>query len=177
MRGAERCKQPATFDGVDELLFLKVHHVRKLAKGGSNTMTEQLRRILFQPTVANFAMIEPHLDHLEGVLDLGTQLRLGVFDLALDSEQQAAFTVVLVTAWPCSNRPGNVPFSMLRSLGRTGVPSVTRNIGFGTVQQLVDLGDIRHVGGRPDQAVHQPRRGAYTNVGLHPEVPLIAFLA
>jgi hypothetical protein len=65
---------------------------------------------------------------------------------------------------------------MLRSLGRTGVSSVTRNIGFGAVQQLVDLGDIRHVGGCPYQAVHQPRRGVDTNVGLHPEVPLIAFL-
>ncbi|RMT26318.1 hypothetical protein ALP50_200246 [Pseudomonas syringae pv. spinaceae] len=43
------------------------------------------------------------------------------------------------------------------------------------MQQLVNLGDIRHVGGRPDHAVHQPRRGVYTNVGLHPEVPLIAF--
>ena len=65
---------------------------------------------------------------------------------------------------------------MLRSLGRTGVSSVTRNIGFGAVQQLVDLGDIRHVGGCPYQAVHQPRRGVDTNVGFHPEVPLIAFL-
>ena len=79
-------------------------------------------------------MIETHLEHLERVLDLGTQLRLGVFDLALDPEQQAAFTVVLVTAWPCCNRPENVPFSMLRSRGRTGVSSVTRNLGFGTVQ-------------------------------------------
>lgn len=64
---------------------------------------------------------------------------------------------------------------MLRSLRRTGVSSVTRNIGFGTVQQLVELGDIRYVGGRPYQALYQPRRGVDTNVGLHPEVPLIAF--
>lgn len=35
-------------------------------------------------------MIEAHLDHLEGVLELGTQLRLGVFDLALDPVQHAA---------------------------------------------------------------------------------------
>lgn len=64
---------------------------------------------------------------------------------------------------------------MLRSLGHAGVSSVTRNIGFGTVQQLLNLGDIRHVGGRPYHAVHQSRRSVDTNVGLHPEVPLIAF--
>ncbi|RML48499.1 hypothetical protein APX70_200144 [Pseudomonas syringae pv. maculicola] len=120
-------------------------------------------------------MIEAHLDYLEGVLDLGAQLRLGIFNFTLDPIQHAAFAVLLVTAWPCCNRPDNVPFSMLRSLGRTGVSSVTRNIGFVTVQQLANLGDIRHVSGRPYYAVHQPRRGVYTNVGLHPEVPLIAF--
>ncbi|RMO12366.1 hypothetical protein ALQ47_200012 [Pseudomonas cichorii] len=43
------------------------------------------------------------------------------------------------------------------------------------MQQLANLGDIRHVSGRPYYAVHQPRRGVYTNVGLHPKVPLIAF--
>ena len=83
-------------------------------------------------------MIETHLDHLEGMLDLGAQLRLGAFDLALDPEQQAA-VAVLVTAWPCCNRPDNVPFGMLRSLGRIGVSSVARNIGFSTVQQLINL--------------------------------------
>ena len=101
---------------------------------GQPKQTEQLRRILFQSTVANLSMIETHLDYLEGMLDLGAQLRLGVFYLVVDPEQHAAFAVVLVTAWPRCNRPENVPFSMLRSRGRTGVSSVTRNLGFGTVQ-------------------------------------------
>lgn len=121
-------------------------------------------------------MIEAHLDYLEGMLGLGSQLRLGIFNFALDPIQHAALTVLLATAWPCCNRSDNVQFSMLRSLDRTDLSSVARNIGFVTVQQLVNLGDIRHVSGRPDYAVHQLRRGVYTNVGLHPEVPLIAFL-
>ena len=35
------------------------------------------------------------------------------------------------------------------------------------------VGDICHIGRRPDQAVHQPRPGVDTYVGLHVEVPLI----
>lgn len=59
---------------------------------------------------------------------------------------------------------------------RTGVSRVSRHIGFGTVQQLVDLVDIGHVGRRSYQAVHQSRRCVDANVAIHPEVPLIAFL-
>ena len=59
---------------------------------------------------------------------------------------------------------------------RTGVSRVSRHIGFGTVQQLVDLVDIGHVGRCSYQAVHQSRRCVDANVALHPEVPLIAFL-
>lgn len=36
-----------------------------------------------QAAVTHLAMSEAYLDHLKRVLDLGTQLRLGVFDLAL----------------------------------------------------------------------------------------------
>ena len=64
---------------------------------------------------------------------------------------------------------------MLRPLGRTIVSSIARNVGFGTVKQLFDLGVIRHVGDRSYQAVNPTLRGADTNVGLHPQVPLISF--
>ncbi|CZT26036.1 hypothetical protein PCPL58_p2019 (plasmid) [Pseudomonas cerasi] len=45
------------------------------------------------------------------------------------------------------------------------------------MQQLINLGDIRHVSSRAYYAVHQPRRGVDTNVGLHPKVPLITFFS
>lgn len=40
----------------------------------------------FQPTVTNLALVEAHLDHRKGVLNLGTQLRLAVFNLAFADE-------------------------------------------------------------------------------------------
>jgi hypothetical protein len=122
-------------------------------------------------------MIESNFDHLERMLYLGTQLHLGVFDFSLYPKQHAVFAVMPVAAGPCCNRPNNIPFSMLRSLGRTGVSDISRDIDFGTVQQLVDLGDIGHVGRRLHQAVHQPRRGVDANLGLYLEVPLIAFFS
>lgn len=53
-----------------------------------------------------------HLDHLERVLDLGLQLCLGVFNLALGLKQHTAFAVLLgrtandqITSRPaCSGR-------------------------------------------------------------------------
>lgn len=35
----ECCKQPAPFDGIDGLPYLEVHHVRKLAENGSDTIS------------------------------------------------------------------------------------------------------------------------------------------
>jgi hypothetical protein len=44
---------------------------------------------------------------------------------------------------------------MLGTLLNAGVTSVGANHILVAVQQLIDLGDIRHVGRRPHHAVHQ----------------------
>jgi hypothetical protein len=46
-------------------------------------------------------MIESHFDHLERMLYLDTQLRLGVFDLSLYPKQHAVFAVQVIES---SNR-------------------------------------------------------------------------
>ena len=47
---------------------------------GKAEQREQLRRVLGQSPVADFAMTEEVLHHVEGVLDLGPNTGFGVFD-------------------------------------------------------------------------------------------------
>ena len=82
---------------------------------GQPEQAKQLRGVLGQAAVTHLAMSEAYLDHLKRGLDLGTQLRLGVFDLALSLIQHTVFAVLLVTAGPRGNRPNHVPASMLRN--------------------------------------------------------------
>lgn len=44
------------------------------------------------------------------------------------------------------------------------------------MQQAVGFDDVAHVGSRAPDGVNQPAVGIHTDVGLHPEVPLVAFL-
>jgi hypothetical protein len=55
---------------------------------------------------------------------------------------------------------------MLGALLDTGIAGISTHHVFLAVQQLVDLGNVRHVGCSAHHAMHQPRLVIHTNVRL-----------
>ncbi len=66
---------------------------------------------------------------------------------------------------------------MFGALFDAGVAGIGADDVLVTVQQFVDLGDIRHVGCRAYHAVYQPRLIIHADVRLHAKVILVPFLA
>ena len=66
---------------------------------------------------------------------------------------------------------------MFGALFDAGVAGIGVDDVLVTVQQFVDLGDIRHVGCRAYHAVYQPRLIIHADVRLHAKVILVPFLA
>ncbi|MNG03323.1 hypothetical protein D3C84_863960 [compost metagenome] len=113
-----------------------------------------MRRILRQATEARLHITELAFDHPERVFDLGAHLRLGLLDLALGFVQSAALIQLLVSTAASGDLPDNLPAFMLSTLLYAGVTRVGTDHVFLAVQQLIDLGDIRHVSCRAHHAVH-----------------------
>jgi len=111
------------------------------------------------------------------VLDLRSHLCLGLLDLALGFVQGAAFIELLVGAAACCDLPDHFAARMFGALFDAGVAGIGADDVLVTVQQFVDLGDIRHVGCRAYHAVYQPRLIIYADVRLHAKVILVPFLA
>ena len=108
----------------------------------------QLCRVLRQATEARFHITELAFDHPERMLDLGPYLSLGLLDLALGFVQSTALIKLLVSTAAGSDLPDDLPTFMLGTLLDAGVTGVGTDHVLIAVQQLIDLGDICHVGHR-----------------------------
>lgn len=136
----------------------------------------QLRRVLRQTTEAHLHITELALDHPERMLDLGSYLSLGLLNLALGFVQSTALIKLLVSTTAGGDLPDGLPAFMFRAFLDAGVTRVGTDHVLIAVQQLIDLGDIGHVGRRAHHAVHQARLIIDTDVRLHAEVVLVTLL-
>jgi len=126
----------------------------------------QLRRVLRQTTEAHLHITELALDHPERMLDLGSYLSLGLLNLALGFVQSTALIKLLVSTTAGGDLPDDLPAFMFRAFLDAGVTRVGTDHVLIAVQQLIDLGDIGHVGRRAHHAVHQARLIIDTDVRL-----------
>ena len=136
----------------------------------------QLRRVLRQTTEAHLHITELALDHPERMLDLGSYLSLGLLNLALGFVQSTALIKLLVSTTAGGDLPDDPPAFMFRAFLDAGVTRVGTDHVLIAVQQLIDLGDIGHVGRRAHYAVHQTRFVIGADVGLHAKIILVSLL-
>lgn len=118
-----------------------------------------------QASETSFQITELTLDHPERVFNFRPDLRFGFFDLSLGIVKGAALAPLLVGAAPCRDVPDDLATIMLGTLLIAGIAGIGTDRFFVAVQQFIDLSDIGHIGCR-----------AHRDMGLHAEVPLIAFL-
>ena len=64
---------------------------------------------------------------------------------------------------------------MLRTFFNAGVTCVARDVSFLAMQQVINLGYVRHIGRRAHYAMHQTGFSIDTDVRFHPEIVLISF--
>ncbi|MCY1241744.1 hypothetical protein D9M72_546640 [compost metagenome] len=88
------------------------------------------------------------------MLDLRPHLGLGFLDLANRFVQGTALAQFLVGAAPGRNLPDDLATFMFRALFNAGIPGAGAHYVFLAVQQFVDLGDVRDIGGGHHHAVH-----------------------
>jgi len=127
--------------------------------------------IFGQAAIADFAVTKDLLDVPEGMLHLGTNAG---FDLL-------GFQVVGVQFLPGAGSLGYVPGNMFTVLMivtflDAKVTSVTEDTLFITVQQITGRYDVVNIGSGGIYAVNQSERVVDSDMHLHTEVPLVAFL-
>jgi hypothetical protein len=134
----------------------------------------QLRRVFGQPFVANLGETELALDHPEWMLDLRANAG---FEL-LGFVQQAAPRRVLVQCPAFARAHGDMPFntSGFWPLDRALITGIRKHHNFLAMQQVMALRDIVDIGRSPNDGVNQARVSINTDMRLHAEVPLVAFL-
>jgi hypothetical protein len=98
------------------------------------------------------------------MLDLGAQLRLGIFDFAFHTGNQTRLAVLFVRDGAGRNRPDHLSIVMFGTLLRTGITRIAAHIRFLVMQQLIGLRDVRNIGGGADNTVYQSRIGIDANV-------------
>lgn len=133
---------------------------------GQGDQRHQLCGVLHQPPETHLGVAKLPLDHAERVLNLGTHLSLGLLDLAPGLVQGAALAQLLVGATPRRDLPDDRTSIMLGPLLHSGITGVGTDHVLLAVQQLVDVGDIGHVGRRTHHAMHQDGLGIGTDVDL-----------
>lgn len=102
--------------------------------------------------------------------------RFCLVDLALGLVQATAFAQLFVPAAPGGDLSNGFTPCMFGTLLHPGVARIGTYRALLAMQQLVDLGDIGHVGRRPNDAVHQAILSIGLCVSLHAEEVLAAIL-
>ena len=85
------------------------------------------------------------LDHVEGMLHLGSNLSFGFLELSHQIFARPFFHFLELAAFFC-HVPSDVLILKLVTLCHTGVTRVSKHIAFFTMQQALGLGDIRYCG-------------------------------
>ena len=142
---------------------------------GQPKQREQLHFVLRQPAIARLPVLEQVLDHMERVLDLCPNARLGVLEL-FEQRPQPVGRQRFALAALHGDVPSHRGVPILFALGYALVACITEHLRLLAVQQLVRLAHIAYVGRRRHDRMHQPGLGIDADVRLHPEVPLVALL-
>ena len=124
--------------------------------------------ILVQPTVSNFRESELPFDDAELMFDLRSDTGLvSVSCPFLFSQFPVPAALGLSEVLGSWRASGNVFFL-------AGIGGVTPHSGFFPVEQVRQHLRIVHVGWRRDHRVNELGAAVHADVGLHPEVPLVA---
>jgi len=134
-----------------------------------------LRRVLHQSPVAGLYITKLALDHPQGVLHLGTDLCLDLFELP-QARPQGGGGQRTALARPHGHVPGDRLVLILRSLLHPLIARVRKDVGLLCREQCMRLGHIVDVGSGGDDCMRQPRFGIHPDVHLHAEVPVVALL-
>lgn len=135
---------------------------------------DELRRILGQATVSDLAEPELAFDDPERVFHFCPHTGLELFGFV----QQGAQLRLFIQCPAFARSHGHMPVHTrgFRPLRGTLVASIRKHHSFIAVQQSVALGNVIDVGRSANDGVDQSRVGINPDVGLHTEVPLVAFL-
>ena len=136
----------------------------------------QVRNVLFQPSVAHLHVAELALDDPKRMLDLGPHARLELLDLV----DQGVDLVVLVQRPALARAHGDAPAharSGVRPFCCALVARVGEHDALACVQQAVGLDHVVDVARGAAHRMHQARVGVHADVGLHSKEPLVALLA
>ena len=115
----------------------------------------ELRFVLGNAAVAHLAMAEEVLDHMEGMLATRPHFRLRRLS-GFTHPIQTAFRERPALAPIHGNVPVHVSANRLGGLVRALLTRVAKGVFFGTVDQVMRLGDVGHVGRRALQRVNEP---------------------
>jgi len=127
--------------------------------------------VLRKAAIANLAITKDLLDVPEGMLHFGANTGFDFFGF------QFVCIQLLPGTRPFGNEPEHVlAVFMLVPLLDTKVSGIAEDSLLFTVQQLVGGYDVMNVGSGGINAMNQAQSVVDTNVHLHAEVPLIAFL-
>src|SRR5437773_9983648 len=139
-------------------------------KIGQRCRYEQPMRILGQAAVAHFDKAEDALDDADGVLDLGPDLRLGAILGPLFWRQIAIATTALLgeVLGPRRVLPKQFPLA--------SVSGVAVDPPLAAVQKVRQSVLVMNIGRTRRHRMNQLGLAVYTDVGLHPEVPLVTLL-
>src|SRR3954471_6830051 len=119
-------------------------------------------------------MAEAVLDDVEGVLDDGAHLRERPLDRLCQLPQ--CFRQGFDDAALERDVPADVAILKFRPLVRPGVAGIAEDIFLLSMQQRRRLGNVGFIGGSAHHRMDQARGDIDPDMGLHPEVPLIALL-
>lgn len=136
---------------------------------------QDLCRVLDQSLVSNLAITKLTLQDAERVFHLGTHRGLELLD-AFDGVADALVLDRPALARFHGDMPGGLDVLRVLALVSTQVARVTKDHLFLTMHQGVRLRDVMLIGWSRCDRVNQTRVCIHTNVGLHAEVPVVAFL-
>ena len=138
----------------------------------------QLRRVFDQAPIPSLAIAKLAFDHPEGVFHFGPNAGLELLQLVY----QGVYSFALLKSPALARHHDNLPFNPrvlrlnLLALGDAAVAGVCKYNSLFTVQQSLSLRDVVFIGSSTRNSVNQARLSVCANVGLHTEVPLVAFL-
>lgn len=133
-----------------------------------------MRSVRLQSAMVRLTATEPFLNDMELILDFRADAGLSCSNFSVMGLSLLLGSVLRVErSWPHAISPICRYF---RRAFHALVSGVAERSLLVTVQQRVRLRHVRDIASRADGVMHQARRHINTNLGFHPEVPVVARL-
>ena len=139
---------------------------------------DQLRRVFDQAPIPSFVIAELALDHPEGVFHLGPNAGLDLFQLV----DLGVYSFAFLQSSALTRHHDNLPFNPsvlllnLFALGDAAVAGVYEYNRLFAVHYSMRLSDVVLIGSSARDRMNQAKLSVCSNIRLHIEVPLVAFL-